>query len=499
MTPERGVERLRGELLGEALEAARGVAGPERERLLAHAAGSLGHHLGWARGAAVAEEVASPLWRARAYAELAGCAPEGAPARRVRARLRREVRALAARGAPEAEVGPAQLDRVVERLAEAGDLPLAGRLCARFPADTRAMESLLAALLAAGRRSDALDAVLRAPTGPARDAALEAVAGAFAAHGERKAALAAAERIADPFAREAARLDALVELSGAEHDDEAAVATREVRNELSALYAMTLHLLRCLRHGDEEGARAFAAASARIAATAVHGGLRTAALARAARLQADTGDVDGALATARRISPGPERRAAVEYALWRLAPEGAEGPPAVRAILGWATDDDEREIAAGVVARALLERRDFAGVRRWLRRVRTPARRSPVLLGLGDALLEWRGDVAGARRALGAVLPEDRDDMTFRNLAIEQLRRGDEAGSAATLAGMAAGREWAAMSLAGLAARYGQAERLRGWARARLDDDLRVWALLGAASDLDDPLPWGPGDVRVFR
>ncbi|MET0398010.1 MAG: hypothetical protein ABW277_14510, partial [Longimicrobiaceae bacterium] len=339
----------------------------------------------------------------------------------------------------------------------------------------------------------------RAPAGAARDAALGAVADACAAHGEREAALAAAERIADPSAREEARLDALVELSGAEHDDEAAVAAREVRNELSALHAMTLHLRRCLRHGDADGARAFAGASARVAATAVDGGLRAAALARAARLQADAGDVDGALATARGIPPGPERWEAVEHALWRLAPEGAESPVAVRAIFGRAADDQEREIAASVVARALLERRDFAGARRWLRRVRTPARRSPVLLGLGDALLEWRGDVAGARRVLLQVLPEDRDGMTFRNLAIDQLRQGDEAGSAATLAGMAAGREWAAMSLAGLAARYGQAERLRLWARAHLDDGLRAWALLGAASDLDDPLPCGPGEARVFR
>ena len=110
--------------------------------------------------------------------------------------------------------------------------------------------------------------------------------------------------------------------------------------------------------------------------------------------------------------------------------------------------------------------------------MRTPARRSPVLLGLGDALLEWRGDVAGAKRVLLQVLPGDRDDMTFRNLAIDQLRQGDEAGSAAALAGMAAGREWA---------------------RAHLDGGLRVWALLGAASDLDDPLPRGSGEARVFR
>ncbi len=491
-------ERLRREFLAEAREAARGVPAPGRERLLGQVAGSLGRWLGFEHGSALAEEIAAPLWRAGAWAALARIAPDDTAAGHARARLRLAAGALADGGAPGAEVARAGLDRVVESLAECGDFALAGRICARFPDDAWALDSLLKGLLDAGRRGEALEAVLRAPPGAARDAALGTVADALAEHGEREAALAAAERIGDPFAREGARLDVLVELSGAEPDEEGAVALREARGALSALHAMTACLRQCLRSGDDAGARAFATAIAR-AAAAVEAEHRTPALVHAAWLQSDTDDVDGALATARLLPDGAERRRAVEYALWRLAPEDGEGPVAIREIRGRAKGDEEREIAACIVARALLERGDLAGARRWLRRVRTAARRSPVLQGLGAALLERHGDVAGARRALLQVLPEHRDEMTFRDLAIDQLRRGDEAGAAATLGAISGGREWAAMSLAGLAARRGQAERLRGWARAHLGDELRVQALLGAVADLHDPLPDEAPGARVFR
>jgi hypothetical protein len=492
------VERLRRELLAEAREVAAGVPGPGRERLLGYVAASAGRHLAFVHGAAAADELASPLWRAGAWAALAGSAHGDAATRRARSRLRHSVKALVEEGAPGAEAGTAGLDRIVERLAEAGDFALAGRLCARFPDDTRARDSLLAALLSGGRRREALDLALRAPPGPARDGALEAVADAFAGAGGRDGALAAAESIADPFERERVRLDVLCERTGAEPHERGTAAMREVRGALSALYAAALGVRACLWDGDESGAREFAGAAARIAADSVDEEHRTRALALAARLRTDTGDVDGALATARLIPAGPERRGAVESAMWRLAPEDEQGPVAVRAIRGRAADDEEREVAAYVVARVHVERRDLAGASRWLRRVRDPALRSPVLQGIGGVLLE-RGDAAGAARVLGQVLPALRDGTTFRGLAIEQLRRGDEEGAAATLEGMVAGRGWAAGSLGGLAARYGQAERLRDWARARLGPVLRVRALLGAAADLDDPFPDEHHEARVFR
>ena len=493
------MKRLRRELLAEAREAAAGVPEPDRERLLGYVAASLGRHLGFGHGAEAADALASPLWRASAWAALARSAPGDAAVRRARSRLRRAVKALVEEGAPDGQVRRAGLDRIMERLAEAGDFALAGRVCARFPDDEGARDSLLGALLGAGRREEALELALHAPDGEARDRALEAVADAAAEAGEREAALAAAESSGDPFERERARLEVLVELAGAEPHERGAFAMREVRGALSALHAATLGVRACLWDGDAEGARAFATAAARIAAGSVDAERRTRALALASRLRADTGDVDGALATARLLPAGPERRAAVEFALWWLAPEDEQGPVAVRAIRGRAEDDEEREVAAYVVARAHVERRDLAGARRWLRRVRDPALRSPVLQGVAAVLLERAGGVAGARLALRGVLPELRDEVAFRDLAIEQLRHGDAAGAAATLEGMAGGGEWAAASLGGLAARYGQAERLRGWARARLGGVLRVQALLGAVSDLDEPFPPGDQEARVFR
>lgn len=492
------MERLRRELLAEAREVASGVPGPDRERLLGYVAASLGRHLGFRHGAAAADELASPLRRASAWAALARSAHGDAAARRARSRLRQAVKALVEEGAPGPEAGLAGFGRIVERLAEAGDFALAGLLCARFPDDACAMDSLLEVLLSAGRRREGLNFALRAPAGVARDGALEAVADAFAEAGDREAALAAAESIGDAFERERARLDVLVELAGAAPRGRGTAAMREARCALSALHAAALGVRACLCSGDEECAREFAGEAARIAARSVEEEHGIRALALAARLRTDTGDVDGALATARRIPAGPERRSAVEYAMWRLVPEDDQGPVAVRAIRGRAADDEEREVAAYVVARAHVERRDLAGARRWLRRVRDPALRSPVLQGMGGVLLE-RGDAAGAARALRRVLPELRDETTFRDLAIEQLRHGDEVGAAATLEGMAAGREWAAGSLGGLAARYGQAERLRGWGRARLGPVLRVRALLGAAADLDDPFPDDRFEARVFR
>lgn len=90
------------------------------------------------------------------------------------------------------------------------------------------------------------------------------------------------------------------------------------------------------------------------------------------------------------------------------------------------------------------------------------------------------------------------DDMTMRDAAIDQLRRGDLAGAAATLEAVADGREWATWSLGGLAARYGQAERLWEWAQRYLASGLQVNALLGAAAYLGDPPPHTGPAAFVF-
>lgn len=487
---------LRRDLLAGAREAACGAPPEVRERLLARVAVARGVHLAFRDGMAAAAEVGAPLWRAFAFASLAGCAPGEGGARRARAQLRRAAETAAAEGATAADAEHC-LRTVVEALAKAGDFALAGRLCARFPHHGGAVDVLVDVLLDAGRRDRALRFALDLPASGARDGALEAVAGSLAANGEGPAALAAVERIGDGFERERVRLEVLVELDGCEPGRQGAAAVREVRGALSALHASRLYLLQCLRSDDGPGARAFATAAARIAATGVGDEHRARALRLASRLQAEVDDVDGALATARELPAGPERRAAVEHALWRLAPEGDEGPVRVREIRGLARDEEVREIAASVLARALVERRDPAGARRWLRRVRDPALRSAVLQCLGGALLEWHGDAAGARRALRHVLPELRDDMTYRNLAIDLLRAGDAAGAAATLEEMGGGGEWAAWSLGGLAARYGQVERLRGWARAHLGPALRASALLGALAYLGDP-PYDDPSMWVF-
>jgi hypothetical protein len=489
---------LHRDLLAEAREAACAAPPEHRERLLAEVAAARGRHLSPADGMAAAAELADPSWQAWAFAVLARGAPGAAQARRARAQLRRATEALCAAGAPGTGGEAPGLRAVVEALVEGGDVALAERLCVRTPLDGPAVDALVGGLLDAGRRGRALRLALRLPVSGVRDEALEAVADALAGHGEGEAALAAVDGIADAFERERVRHGVLLELCGCDVDARGAVAVRGVRGALSALHACHAFLLQCLRAGDAEGARAFATAAARIAAAAVDGEHRPRALKLASWLQADVDDVDGALATARALPAGESRRAATEYALWRLVPEPGEAPVPVRALLARAGDAEEREIAACVVARAQVERGDLAGARRWLRRVRSPALRSAVLQGLGAALLEWHGDAAGARRALCHVLPEMRDDMTFRDLAIAQLRDGDPAGAAATLVELRRGGEWAAWSLAGLAARCGQADRLRAWARAHLGPALRAQALLGALAHLDDPPPYDDPAARVF-
>lgn len=494
MTHEPDREPIRRALLAEALETAQGIPGPDRERVLAEVAAYAGRHLAPARGLAVVEEIGSPLWRAVACAALARVAP-GA---RVRAALRRAAKALAEEGAPPAEA-EGYLGDVVERVLEAGEPALARRLCARFPGEPGAVGRLLGALLEAGHREEALELALRAPDAEERDGFLYTVACACAEEGDGEAALAAVERIGDRFTRERERLYVLYLLSGEDYSRRGDVAVREVRGALSALHALDASARQCMGSGDEEGARAFATAAARIAATAVDAEFRERALVLASRLQADARDVDGALATARLLPEGEPRAGALEYALWEMVPEDESVPVSPRAVLAPARGEEEREIAAAVIARAWLHRGDLSAARRWLRRVRSPGRRAVVLMGIGDLLLERFGDAAGAERALRHVPPDRRDDMTMRNLAIDQLRQGKRAGAAATLRGMTRGREWATWSLAGLAARYGQAGRVREWAREHLDPVLRVNVLLGAVAYLDEPPPYDDPRMRVFQ
>lgn len=496
MLTDAAIEALRRELLAEATEVARALEAPARDDLLGEVARAIGSTFGFDEGLAAAAALDDPAWRANALALLVKRAPDDAGAARALAALRASAALLARETGV---VARPSLGDVVAVLARAGDVELAQALCARGHPGDAAPDELVGALIVEGRLAEAMEVARGVASTRYRDGLLETVADAHVAAGAREEALAAVEAMTDRFERERARLGVLGEMSGADHDGEAGVALGAMDNPVAALHAMLVAARRCQRHDDDAGARAFATVAARVAALAVEPALRDRALGFAMRMQVDFGDPVGAISTARLIREARLRDDALVEAFWALVPEDPDLPVDPHVVVSHAADDEERDAAALVIARSWLERRDLARAQEWARRVQAPRRRSIVMFGIADQALEQHGDVATALDALREVPHDQRDEMTMRNLAIDQLRIGDHAGAAATLAGIAGGGEWATWSLAGLVARYGQVAPLREWARAYLPPALRAHALLGASAYLDQPPPYDDPALRVFQ